>query len=146
MQALLTFKRINRTEFIAWSNLSALLSLTVAYLLTPYAVSLTETLNEKSPWLGYLSLYLFYISVFFLPLKLLAQRYRDAGITGWAALVGLIPLSYLLLYLLMAIFPGEKSANKYGDAPNNPKKRLSLFAIFSQLIMLIVIISATLFN
>lgn len=49
-----------------------------------------------------------------------AQRCRDCGVTGWAALLCLLPYAGALFCLVLAAVPGTPGANRYGDAPARP--------------------------
>lgn len=69
-----------------------------------------------------------------LPLRFLAQRYKDAGISGWWALVGIVPTAYGLLYLLMGLFPGEKHNNQHGEQPKKPNTFLVITAYMPMIV------------
>nr|WP_159063808.1 DUF805 domain-containing protein [Thaumasiovibrio occultus] len=93
--------RLGRREFV----LSSLIFLLVAAMLA--RLSILSTVNvgfilQVNPLFQ------------FVPLYLLSLRYRDCGVSGWLALVGLIPEAFILLWLIMAFFPGEKGTNQYG--------------------------------
>jgi len=58
-----------------------------------------------------------YALVVFIPeLALQFRRLHDAGHTGWALLLGLIPIVGWIILLVYMIQPGQKQANAYGEA------------------------------
>ena len=46
-----------------------------------------------------------------------AQRFRDMGWTGWAALLIFIPIVNLVCLIALIFVPGTRGANKYGPDP-----------------------------
>lgn len=60
-----------------------------------------------------------------------AQRCRDCGVTGWAALVLLIPPLNIPMLIALALCPGQEGANKYGD---NPLKRTDVGTRFDAML------------
>lgn len=120
----LRFNRIGRVKFLAYTNLSYGV-LAFAYYFTfgfDADISLSELYSQK-PYL----LTLFAVLSFIL-IKILAQRYRDAGISGWWALVGLIPYTYFFLYIFLGCYKGETHANEYGKIPAKSGVLLQLLA------------------
>jgi len=120
----LNFKRIGRVKFLAYTHITyALLALIfyLTYSLDDIKFSSLETLYWQNPVISTLLMLLI-----FLPLKFLAQRYKDAGLSGWWALVGVIPQSYFMLYLLMGLFRGEAYENRHGEVPNKAGIALQL--------------------
>jgi uncharacterized membrane protein YhaH (DUF805 family) len=131
----LNLKRIGRTQFLAYTNLSYALLALIFYFTFPSALS-TESLSllalfERSP-VAFIALSM----ASFLPLKFLAQRYRDAGLSGWWAMVGLIPSSYILLYFLMGAFRGEHYENRHGKTPEKTGIHLKILAYIPTLIFI----------
>ena len=49
--------------------------------------------------------------------RLLAQRCRDFGWTGWAALLCLLPYGGMAFTFALAFIPGTDGPNRYGPAP-----------------------------
>ncbi len=43
-----------------------------------------------------------------------ARRLHDIGRSGWWSLLMLLPMLNLLVFLVLAVFPGETGSNKYG--------------------------------
>jgi len=52
-----------------------------------------------------------------LTLTLAAQRCRDIGITGWAALALVIPYAGWLALVAIALWPGQDGDNRFGPDP-----------------------------
>lgn len=62
------------------------------------------------------------LSLAAVPLTLLllaagTQRCRDCGITGWAALLLLVPPLNLPMLIALGLCPGQDGANRYGESP-----------------------------
>ena len=47
-------------------------------------------------------------------LAVTAQRFRDIGCTGWAALLILIPYVDFIVWIVLMFIPGTRGENKYG--------------------------------
>jgi uncharacterized membrane protein YhaH (DUF805 family) len=43
-----------------------------------------------------------------------ARRLHDMGRSGWWALLMLLPILNMLVFLVLAVFPGDTGPNKYG--------------------------------
>lgn len=43
-----------------------------------------------------------------------ARRLHDIGRSGWWTLLMLLPMLNLLVFLVLAVFPGDTGPNKYG--------------------------------
>ncbi len=128
--SLFTLNRLGRAQFLAYTNIVYGLVALVYYFMSRHEFTTFEALFDNNP-VGLILLIIFS----FLPLKFLAQRYRDAGVSGWWALVGLIPYSYILLYFLMGLFRGEHYTNEYGDRPESPKLMLRLLGYLPLIII-----------
>lgn len=112
----LNFNRIGRTRFLAYTNISyGLLALIYYFTFTTIPIDKLSfsTEFEQNP-IAFIIISL----ASFLPLKFLVQRYKDAGVSGWWAMVGLLPTSYILLYFLMGTFKGEPYENRHGRIPS----------------------------
>ena len=48
-------------------------------------------------------------------LAVTAQRFRDIGCTGWAALLILIPYVGFIVWIVLMLIPGTRGENKYGS-------------------------------
>ncbi len=128
---LFNFNRIGRVRFLAYTNVALFLSVFLLWYLFPIIAYDLLDLMLYSKVIGISSMYFMYAFLLLIPIKFLAQRYRDSGVSGWLALVGCTPISFGAMYLMMALFPGESSINKYGDSPE-PASKVELFiAIFS---------------
>ncbi len=49
-----------------------------------------------------------------------AQRCRDAGITGWLALLAVLPMIGWIFSFWIMLVPGTRGSNKYGPDPLQP--------------------------
>lgn len=45
------------------------------------------------------------------------KRWHDLGYSGWAFLLGLIPIVNLLAFIALGFFPGQPEVNQYGMSP-----------------------------
>jgi uncharacterized membrane protein YhaH (DUF805 family) len=119
--------RARRKEYWSFVLFSALLSTAAAIVLmiplTMLAVALESTgdgaMGTMSPvhWLIILSV-LAIIIVFMIPsYAVLARRLHDVGMSGWFALISLIPYLGGLFVLVIALIPSQEGANAYGPYP-----------------------------
>ncbi|MBR9828996.1 MAG: DUF805 domain-containing protein [Oceanospirillales bacterium] len=60
-------------------------------------------------------------------LEFIAQRYRDAGVSGLWSLISLNPLASPLIYILLALVPGDNDINRYGPPSQPPSLSMWLF-------------------
>lgn len=58
----------------------------------------------------------FMVATFFPGIALMARRLHDIGLTGWLALVVVIPLGWLVM-LVFALVPTQKRENRWGPIP-----------------------------
>lgn len=88
------------------------------------AFSTAEMLLAAAMGLAAIPLLLIYLAVG-------TQRCRDCGVTGWAALVLLVPLVNVPMLIALAICPGQDGANKYGE---NPLRRAEVASRFDAML------------
>ncbi len=73
---------------------------------------------EKTPGiLGFLAYMVVYLAMIASGLFVAAQRCRDFGWTGWAALVILAPIVGWVFALALFFIPGTRGPNRYGPDP-----------------------------
>lgn len=127
-ELVLGFGRLSRLRFMAYLNLWHLLAfapLTLwALLATPEDSSLlTFTLAS--------------VVVFNLvALKMVAQRYRDAGASGFWSLIYLIPPAAPFIYLILATVPGDRDDNRFGKAPPRSPRWLLIPALLPLVLLI----------
>src|SRR5262245_6554768 len=98
--------RIGRVRYIAYTfGLTMLVSLA------------TAALAALLPFAGGVLLIVSWISIIAISLILSIQRAHDFNVSGWLALLGLVPLVNLLFWFV----PGTDGPNRYGHAtpPNS---------------------------
>ncbi|MCY4038030.1 MAG: DUF805 domain-containing protein [Hyphomicrobiales bacterium] len=61
-----------------------------------------------------LILLLAFLVILISDLAVTAQRLRDIGCTGWAALLTLIPYVGFVVWIVLMLIPGTSGKNKYG--------------------------------
>ena len=61
-----------------------------------------------------LILALVFLVMFISDFAVTAQRFRDIGFTGWAALLTLVPYVGLIVWVVLMLIPGTSGENKYG--------------------------------
>jgi len=115
-ELILGFGRLSRLRFLAYLNSWFLLVFTP----TVAALFLAELTDLQTIGLVLTATIVFNL----VSLKFVAQRYRDVGVHGSWSLIFLIPLASPLLYLLLALIPGDQAPNRYG--PQNPSPSLWL--------------------
>ncbi len=107
-EQVLGFGRLDRLRFQAYFNIwhfLAFVPLTLLMLFSPPDGSTLLPLTLASVFIFNL-----------IGLKMIAQRYRDVGVSGYWALFYLIPLASPFVYLLLATIPGDREANRFGQA------------------------------
>jgi len=121
---ILNFNRIGRIKFLAYSNIAYVSLAIVYYFIIGFDgdFSVIDLYSQK-PFI-----FTLFVLISTIPLKFLAQRYKDAGISGKWALVGLIPHVNVILYLVLGCFRGENHPNEYGDIPKKSDIFLQLIA------------------
>lgn len=62
---------------------------------------------------------LYLVAVFMPGLAVTVRRLHDRGLTGWLALIGLIPFVGGLIMLVLMALPGTPEDNAYGSNPVN---------------------------
>ena len=98
--------RMTRMRYIAYSGgLSFLIMLAVGIA--------GALLGAAVPGLGMIVVTLGYIAVFVLVVLLTIKRCHDFNVTGWLALVLIIPLAALIFWII----PGTEGDNRFGPAP-----------------------------
>lgn len=113
--------RASRTEYWGWMLISAtlkmlLLSLLIHILKIDFSYEGTFSFSALPRSLIYL------FAAIDLPFCLptwsaTVRRLHDLGISGWLILLGILPVGMLFI-LLVALFPGQPQANRYGEPPN----------------------------
>lgn len=100
--------RLDRLRFQAYFNIWHLLAFVPLALMMLFSPPDDSTLLT----LSLASLIIFNL----VGLKMIAQRYRDVGVSGYWSFFYLIPLASPFVYLLLATIPGDKEANRFGPA------------------------------
>ena len=104
--------RIGRLELLFWFVASILGS---GILLAIVSI-LTNTAIE--PGRAYfLSQALCVMAAAVVILKAVVSRFHDIGWRSWAVLLMFVPLVGVVAFLLLAVVPGEKRPNHYGEPP-----------------------------
>ena len=110
---LLTFSgRRNRQSYALYLVVASTLTLAALF----PAAGLPQDSNRSEAAFAILSLCLL-VPLTLSGLAVSAQRCRDFGWTGWAALLTLAPFAGVLFSLAILFVPGTAGANRYGPDP-----------------------------
>ena len=131
--------RVSRVQFLAYSTFNALIALMLVALLFVMIGGFQGMVNASSEQLPMSLLGASSVGVavlFYLQLAVSKRRFNDLNITGWLALLMLVPGVNILVYLYLLAVEGTAGANYYG-LPARPATQLK--TVLMVLIPLLVI-------
>lgn len=108
--------RIGRLRYIVYSFVVQMVAVALAGIA---AALLIPALGGRGavPEMMWPLLALIYIPLFVTLLIMARRRLHDLNLTGWIALLMLVPLVNIILGLVLLFWPGSKGANRFGPPP-----------------------------
>nr|WP_312383520.1 MULTISPECIES: DUF805 domain-containing protein [unclassified Moraxella] len=134
--------RVSRMQFLAYSTFNALIALMLVALLFVMIGGFQGMVNASSEQLPMSLLGASSVGVavlFYLQLAVSKRRFNDLNITGWLALLMLVPGVNVLVYLYLLAVEGTAGANYYG-LPARPATQLKtvLMVLIPLLVMSLI--------
>lgn len=134
--------RVSRMQFLAYSTFNALIALMLVALLFVMIGGFQGMVNASSEQLPMSLLGASSVGVavlFYLQLAVSKRRFNDLNITGWLALLMLVPGVNILVYLYLLAVEGTAGANYYG-LPARPATQLKtvLMVLIPLLVMSLI--------
>lgn len=134
--------RVSRVQFLAYSTFNALIALMLVALLFVMIGGFQGMVNASSEQLPMSLLGASSVGVavlFYLQLAVSKRRFNDLNITGWLALLMLVPGVNVLVYLYLLAVEGTAGANYYG-LPARPATQLKtvLMVLIPLLVMSLI--------
>jgi len=117
--------RIGRIRYIAM-NLLVLVVLPFIFFICIYLIYLFVKAGVN---FLYLTLAVFFITVFVTNTIFDIQRLHDINLSGWIVLVKFIPVVGFILPIILIFIPGDKTTNTYGDPPQPDEWSLKISLI-----------------
>jgi uncharacterized membrane protein YhaH (DUF805 family) len=77
----------------------------------------TGNLDDDEPIFLFSLAGLYTLAMILPSIAVTVRRIHDIGLSGWFALLGLIPSIGSLIILVFALMPSQKRSNKWGEAP-----------------------------
>jgi len=68
-----------------------------------------------------------------------ARRLHDFNMSGWFALLQLIPLLNIIMFIVIMLIPGTSTANQYGEPRESKTWEVVLAFLFLGLFLLILV-------
>ena len=106
----------NRRSYILFTLGAWLLMLALTFLLVLVGASASDDAGTAAAVLWLLALVPFAWASW----TVAAQRCRDVGWTGWAALLAVLPYVGLVFSLALFVIPGTSGPNRHGPDPRAP--------------------------
>lgn len=104
--------RIGRVRFLAWS-----IGIGLVFML---GMMLSGVLGAATGGILMLLLVPLYIGALVYMLRLSALRLHDRNLTGWLAVLWIVPLVNFVFWIVLAVLPGDEGDNDYGAPPSPP--------------------------
>lgn len=132
--------RFNRMSFIGWNTFYGLM---LALVMLIIAIMMPNTMNAlmvnaENPMLQGLALG-FNILLLIPVIIFSVRRLHDFNISGWLALLQLIPLLNIMIFIVLMLIPGTATANQYGEPRESKTWEVVLAFLFLGLFLLILV-------
>lgn len=98
--------RMSRLRYIAWSG-------GLSFLIAVAAGIVSALLSAVVPGLGMAVMAVGYLAVLVIVVMLTIKRCHDFNVTGWLALLLIVPLAALIFWII----PGTEDDNRFGPPP-----------------------------
>ncbi|OTG84439.1 hypothetical protein B9T33_01220 [Acinetobacter sp. ANC 5054] len=132
--------RFNRMSFVGWNVFYGLM---MTILMLMLLIMMPNTFNAiienaESPTT---QVVLFIINIIILIPALIfsVRRLHDFNVSGWFALLELIPLLNILMFLALMLIPSSETSNKYGEPRASKTWEVVLAFLFFGLLLLILV-------
>jgi uncharacterized membrane protein YhaH (DUF805 family) len=126
--------RIGRLRFLAWTMALTLVTLGIGAVLSVFGFALIGTDSTAGLILAGLLAVILVVVLAFISIQFSVQRLHDIGWSGWLWLLNLVPFVGSVFPFVMAIVPGNNTANRYGAPPppnsNAVRVLASLWLVF----------------
>jgi len=109
--------RLNRTRFLAYSNVVLLVLFTADSALSTYLPHYRESAFIVIP----------FVLTSLLTFKFAIERYHDVGSSGWWTVWYISP-TWPIIFLILGMFPGSAKENRFGPPNQNPTMLNKLLA------------------
>lgn len=109
--------RIGRLRYLAWTMALMLVLMGVAGVFVSIGLSLIALTSTVGLVIGGLVGTALCIAFIVISIQISVQRLHDLGWSGWLYLLTLIPFVGGLFPILLAVLPGNTTANQYGAPP-----------------------------
>lgn len=131
----------NRFTFLAWNCLLLIANLCIGLIFISFMPNTIDAIFEHVnsvtvQILLFIPNIILIISIFLFSVK----RLHDINLTGWLALIELIPLINLLFFIFLICMPGTEGDNKYGIPRETQTWESVLAAIFILLFVIILML------
>ena len=132
--------RLNRLSYIGWN---VLLCLGIAVVLFIILIFLPNTLNfiqnNAENLATQILLYIFNL-IFLIPVMIIsAKRLHDFNVSGWFALLELVPIVNIIFPIALMFIPGSKGNNKFGEPRESKTWEVVLAFIFAAIALFILV-------
>ncbi|OQX33883.1 MAG: hypothetical protein B0D91_13515 [Oceanospirillales bacterium LUC14_002_19_P2] len=126
--------RLGRAHFIAYTSLCFLLAAVLSSTAWILATGSTAVIPQGAAIITTISACLLAVLAS-IPLQI--RRLHDIGHSGWLSLISLTPLTNIPFFCYIALLPGNRGANPYGNTTESPSTVISLLAIVLPLVFVI---------
>lgn len=132
--------RFNRMSFIGWNTFYGLmltLVMLVIVIMMPNTMNALMAYAENPILQGFA---LGFNILLLIPLMIFsARRLHDFNMSGWFALLQLIPLLNIIIFIAIILIPGTATANQYGEPLESKTWEVVLAFLFLGLFFLILV-------
>lgn len=132
--------RFNRMSFVGWNMFYGLM---MTILMLVLLIMMPNTFNAimenaENP-ITQVILFILNIIILIPALIFSVRRLHDFNMSGWFALLELIPLLNILMFLALMLIPGSETCNKYGEPRASKTWEVVLAFLFFGLLLLILV-------
>lgn len=127
--------RLGRAYFIAYTSLGFLLVTapsTAPWMLTPD----TNPMISQNAYIITSIAFLLFALLASIPPQI--RRLHDIGHVGWLSLISFTPFTNIPFLLYIALRPGHKGKNHYGEQPKQPPSLINLLAIGLPILLVVI--------
>ncbi|GAA4650911.1 DUF805 domain-containing protein [Kistimonas scapharcae] len=135
--------RLGRVHFITYTSLCFLLAAVLSSTAWILATGSTSIIPQGAAIITTISTCLLAILAC-IPLQI--RRLHDIGHSGWLSLISLTPLTNIPYFCYIALSPGHRGVNPYGNTTAPPSTVISLLAIVLPLLFIIASMLALVAN